>query len=303
MLCSSLRFLKLSNSPLKVHWICLALALIALSGCAQLDSQTSVNSDGGYEKAVVFKISKSGQMPGGEKPDIRSYVNPEGEGWKIVVTENDEEEIMTLTKNFSPGESARLYVNQSGNKELESTTTFENGMFKETWKWIGADKTDEFDRAVEHLEKLILEKTNMDATVAKKVALESQKEIRLEMFGPPKPLLSYMFHPQVMQREFQLMVYRVLVSKLTENEIEGAKKHAIELAKAMNSAEYGTSKEQSDSGNSNSLMISMNVILMADGRILESTNGVENPIIGTIEWSLYPEATQLDPIQLTAKFK
>lgn len=284
----------------KVHWVGLVFATLLLSGCAQLDSGTVVMESGEFERSVTFKFSKSTSFGGEEKPDLKQYVWAEGEGWEVAEKETEEDFQVTLTKQVRAGEESLIHLKGSETMVLKSSTVVKDGEFVETWSATGTPDLGSFENSTGELKSVIEKIAELDSETAAKVAKASNLELWEKIFGPPLPILSYAFHPQIMERQFQVAAFNALERSLKEFGDEKSKEHAVEIARIMSSNELigGPGNEGEDNKSDNSLIISMNVKLSAPGMRFSEFNGVENPIAGTIEWSFYPQAATFEPIVL-----
>lgn len=258
---------------------------------------------GEFERSVTFKFSKSTSFGGEEKPDLKQYVWAEGEGWEVSEKETEEDFQVTLTKQVQEGEESLIHLKESETLILKSSTVVKDGEFIETWSATGSPDIGSFENSTGELKSVIEKIAKLDSETAAKVAKASNLELWDKIFGPPLPILSFAFHPQIMERQFQVAAFHALERSLKEIGDEKSKEHAVEIARIMSSNELigGPGKEGEDSKSDNSLIIAMNVKLSAPGMHFSEFNGVENPIAGTIEWSFYPQAAVFEQVVLRSK--
>lgn len=290
---------------LLMAWAVFVVFGLFLTGCGRVDSVSEVRGDGTWTKTVTVTVGKQGEGVG-DKIDVEKLVLGHGDGWTGERKDTESDEVYVLTKTFAAGESAEVEIQSHGKGMARSVGTWSDGEFKEVWTWTGKDMGDEMKKGRERIGDA-LKSASAELTDQVRLAVGTKVADRMwrEIYGPGRPLVAMLLHPQVMEREFKLRAYRIMVEELKSAGVDGAESIAKSAARTAFLDDMGvkTSPPESEEDADDSGLISVNVVVRHGSGSVSETNGDLNPVDDTAEWSFYPQSAAVGPLELTAKFK
>ncbi len=318
--------------PKKLHWFSVTSALLLLSGCARIATNTEVKADGSFVRTVVYRgsaPSTDGFTMGPSLDDL--IAPPRTPGWKVTretdpKSENKSELIVTATRAFAAGEtlSDDLALKSPPKKDAPKgtvpTTTLGNTLsvrtlpdgtleYREVIRWRGPKPTELTTPEPEMLALLATTVPALDKAAQATVATHLQQSLWRALFGPGEPLLGLLItHPEL--GEFKLKKHLVaavdaelktaLGDKLTDTERRTATQKVIV---ALTESVKDKTKKQVNAGPSgdknDDALVALLIKAKLPGKLLQ-TNGEEDPVTGEVVWGLFSQAPAAGDVVLTA---
>ena len=299
------------------------LAAALLSACARVRVTTEITPDGAWSRTVVLTgpLKKEGmQMPTLED----TFVIPSGAGWKSSEEKKNDNQVLTLERQFTTDGRLQGDVSIKGNqpgKGQPGTLRLTNEVsvkriaphqveYRETLQWkgdstkvLGDLQPEDLSEIKAHLPKALATDANARELAGKMAELAIPV-----LFGPGDPLLALGFlHPD-------LAVYRAnqrlggLMMRALEQQFGDKMQPAErrEVARRLIEAALTSPKMSKPDpaaasaapGNSSGLTPLM-FIVKPPGRIV-STNGETDDLTGEVFWAFFEEAAAFKDLVLTA---
>lgn len=297
---------------------------ILLSACARVRVTTEIKSDGAWSRTVVLTgpLKKEGmQMPTLED----TFVIPSSAGWKSSEEKKNDNQVLTLERQFTTEGRLQGDVsikgNQPGKGHQPGTLRLTNEVsikriaphqveYRETLQWksdptklLGDLQPEDLSAVKAHLPKSLATDAN-----ARELASKMAELAIPVLFGPGDPLLALGFlHPDLAvyranQRLGGLMMRALeqqFGDKMQPAERQDVARRLIEAA--LTSPKLSTPDPAAAStspGNSSGLTPLM-FIVKPLGRIV-STNGETDDLTGDVFWAFFEEAAAFKDLVLTA---
>jgi hypothetical protein len=299
------------------------LAAALLSACARVRVTTEITPDGAWSRTVVLTgpLKKEGiQMPTLED----TFVIPSGAGWKSSEEKKNDNQVLTLERQFTTDGRLQGDVSIKGNqpgKGQPGTLRLTNEVsvkriaphqveYRETLQWkgdstkvLGDLQPEDLSEIKAHLPRALATDANARELAGKMAELAIPV-----LFGPGDPLLALGFlHPD-------LAVYRAnqrlggLMMRALEQQFGDKMQPAErrEVARRLIEAALTSPKMSKPDpaaasaapGNSSGLTPLM-FIVKPPGRIV-STNGETDDLTGEVFWAFFEEAAAFKDLVLTA---
>jgi len=295
----------------------LVASVTLLSACSRSRITTEIKGDN-WTRTVALSgpEKKEGGMDIGASLED-TFVLPPQDGWQSREEKKDSERTLIFERTFAPGATTKgdLSIKGPGPGKLtlinEATVTrvaprrFE---YRETLRWTGSPP-DTFSFKPEQLAqiKAILPKDLATDANARAVLEKISKLAVPLLFGPGDPLLALgLVHPDLAARRMSQRMGAVILKALEEQfgdklkpiERRELARKLIELMVAQTKPAQPDPakgpKADNDSG-----LIPLMFVFKAPGKVI-STNGEVDELASEIYWALFPEATSLQPVVLTA---
>jgi hypothetical protein len=300
------------------------LAAALLSACARVRVTTEIKPDGAWSRTVVLTgpLKKEGmQMPTLED----TFVIPSGAGWKSSDEKKNDNQVLTLERQFtSDGRlqgDVSIKGHQAGNANQPGFLRLTNEVsvkriaphqveYRETLQWKG-DSTkvlddlqpEDLSKIKAHLPKALATDSNAHALAGKMAELAIPV-----MFGPGDPLLALGFlHPDLaVYRANQrlgglvtLALEQQFGDKMQPAERRDVARRLIEAALTSPKMSTPDPAAVSASPGTSSGLTPLMFIVKPPGRIV-STNGETDDLSGDVFWAFFEEAAAYKELVLTA---
>lgn len=294
---------------------------LAMSGCSESVSETSVAADGSVVKVVTIREgSASGAMSMGEEPKpMTDLVKFEGQGWEITESTVNGSRILTATKRLSSWREAdcgwSLVLDEKrsilGRSRIHESEGYLN--FEERYSLVGevdmAKRDSELAKMQDSLRKS-WQKGELSDADAKSLSEKVRALVVRTIFGPSEPILPiFLTSPKRFEREFKKRIFGDLTSYfvgINDMSLDEAKAQAQSFIKEMdaeqqvgNPAEEAGKTDGEDGNSGNSFSISV----CFKGAVVKEQNGLVDPVSDEIYWDFYSMAVEESPVVLHARFR
>jgi len=297
---------------------------VVFSGCARAKVTTEIKPDGSWVRTVALtgQEKKEGMQMTPSLEEI--FAIPSGPEWKSKQSKKAEDLTNLYERTMAAGASIKGDVSIKGGEAKEGAPVpvqFANEAtvtklgprrfeYKETLRWSGEKPKDFGSIKPEDLAEItaaLPPGLNTEAN-ARALAARSASLLIPAMFGPGDPLLALgLMHPDLAERRASQRIGTLLLKVLEDqfgDKLKPAQRQQIALKlieKGFSSAKPSQpdpSAGPPSSGKSSGLVPLM-FILKVPGKVV-STNGQIDELTGEIYWALFPEATVLKEVILTA---
>lgn len=293
------------------------LTLLA-AGCAQVDSSTVISADGKVERRVSVTVDNSTNPTavegGGTKPATLIAFNPAA-NWKVEEKLGDKgQDILTAARELQAGEKLDEEFTLSDKRSslagcrVEVEKLADGSLaYTETWTWKGDVK--ESGTPIEKLQSVVDEKLEPwgiseaeRKTIVERVRAKSWRAL----FGPGDPLLTQVLtNPNQGVRKLNNVVAQAFL-----NELEPVAGHTREeklavikeMVNGLDAAGNSTPEAPGQEGEGENVMVSILSRVKGPGAIVDH-NGEIDIIENEVFWSMYLEASMVEPVVLRAVFK
>lgn len=301
---------------------CVSL-LVVLTGCVQVKSESSLKTDGSFQRDLSVVVMKDAMGDSEAKVDVFDSIRlTSKDKWKTTIEDGVDRVTLKASRPFAATEreTTDYALKWKEGDYLEckvDVKVLEGGLleYTETYTWKGkgteeADETDAKFREIINKEiaawKPTPEQTNALVSRVKTVVWQA-------IFGPGDPILPVlMFDSQLAERKLRITIYESLLAELTRTFGETQSAEALRdacrrIVKQFTKETLGDAAPTPDptdppqEGDSSEPITTMQAVVSGPGRVIE-TNGVYDPVEQQIFWSCYSQAAQLQPITFRAVF-
>jgi hypothetical protein len=299
----------------------LLMPLIAFAaGCAQTESVSVVAADGTVQRKVSVTIDNSSNPMAGEenvlKPSTLIKFNAAA-GWKSEEKKGEKgQDILTGARTIKPGESLESEFTLSDGSEGSLASCAAKAektadgliVYTETWTWKGEIK--ESGTPIEKLQSVIDEKLSpwgVSESDRKTIAASVRRKSWRALFGPGDPLLGILLtNPNQGVRKLNNIVAEAFLQAMEP--ISGkshAEKVAVvkEMVNGLDTTGMTAPEPPAGEAEPNSdMMVSILSRVKGPGQVVDH-NGEMDILEDEVFWSMYLEASMVEPVVLKAVFR
>lgn len=299
----------------------LAPLAILVAGCAQTESISVVRADGSVERKVLVSIDNT-QNPaaaedGGTKPSSVIRFHSEA-GWKVEEKKGEKgQDIVSGARNLKPGEVLQEEFTLNDNNDglascVAKTEKTADGLivYTETWTWKGKVEAD--GSPVENMAKVVAEKLGpwgVSDAEQKAIVDRVGKKAWKALFGPGDPLVGMLLtNPNQGVRRLNNIMATAFLEEL---EVVPGKTHeerikvVREMVNGLDATDMTTPEPPAgdpEAGGNADLMVSILSRVKGPGQVVDH-NGEMDVLEDEVFWSMYLEASMMEPVVLRAVFR
>jgi hypothetical protein len=297
----------------------LLASLVLAAGCSRVSTETTLNPDGSFTRAVTYTVTKGSF--GGSKvsdPNAVFHIPANGNGVTVEKKETNDDITVTVTRKVPAGAAPLQDItlkDQSGKDELASQVTVTKGSdgnldYEETVHWTGGHTLGGFpiDASFRAQIKKSLPERFVKTDIIDAVTRDLTAYTVQALFGPPDPLILGMLNPDVMKFRIAARV-RSAMTPILSKDLQGIKpdeasKVSDSLLSALdvggmakNKVSQSADPTGDDSKKTNESDATLTYAVHYNGKLV-STNGIADEEDHLVYWSMLDVAAEIGDVKL-----